>query len=63
MHQPFGENSAASKPQAQKVLAAGQAAGMDVQLPVLPGRHTWQVRGPGLQGALPWLSTRLGLTS
>jgi enterochelin esterase-like enzyme len=50
-------------PAARRVLAACRAAGMDVQLHVLPGGHTFAVWGPGLEGALPWLGTRLGLTS
>lgn len=49
-------------PQAQQLLGACRAAGMDVQLQILPGRHTRQVWGPGLTAALPWLGTRLGLT-
>jgi S-formylglutathione hydrolase FrmB len=50
-------------PQAQRVYAACQAAGMDVQLQVLPGGHTFRVWGPGLSAALPWLGSRLELTS
>lgn len=49
-------------PQAQAVLAACRAAGMDTQLQVLPGGHTFEVWGPGLTVALPWLGDRLGLT-
>jgi len=49
-------------PQARQLLGACRAAGMDVQLQILPGGHTWQVWGPGLTAALPWLGTRLGLT-
>jgi S-formylglutathione hydrolase FrmB len=50
-------------PQAQRVFAACRAAGMNVQLHVLPGGHTFEVWGPGLSGALPWLGTRLGITA
>ena len=49
-------------PQAQRVLAACRAAGMDVQFDVRPGGHNWEVWGPGLEDALPWLATRLGMT-
>ena len=49
-------------PQAQRVYAACRSARIDVQLHVLPGGHTFEVWGPGLSGALPWLGTRLGIT-
>jgi S-formylglutathione hydrolase FrmB len=49
-------------PQAQRVFAACKAAGMDVRLDVEPGGHTFEVWGPGLEDALPWLATRLGMT-
>jgi S-formylglutathione hydrolase FrmB len=57
-----GRQDAVYLPQAQRVLAACQAAGMDVQLHVRPGGHTFEVWGPGLEEALPWLATRLGMT-
>jgi S-formylglutathione hydrolase FrmB len=44
------------------VLPACQAAGMDVRLDLRPGGHSWEVWGPGLEDALPWLATRLGMT-
>jgi S-formylglutathione hydrolase FrmB len=50
-------------PQARRVRDAAAAAGMDVRLTVLPGGHGFDVWGPGLSEALPWLGTRLGLTS
>lgn len=50
------------RPQAERVFGACRAAGMDVQLHVLPGGHTFEVWGPGLSGALPWLGDRLGIT-
>lgn len=50
-------------PQAKKVFAACQAAGMDVEFHPRTGEHTWEVWGPGLGDALPWLGTRLGITS
>jgi S-formylglutathione hydrolase FrmB len=49
-------------PEAKRVIAACQAAGMDVQVDLKPGGHTWDVWGPGLEDALPWLATRLGMT-
>lgn len=58
-----GQQDSTYLPQAQRVFAACRAAGMDVRLQILPGGHTWRVWAPGLDGALPWLSTRLGLTS
>ncbi|GAA1290970.1 alpha/beta hydrolase-fold protein [Pseudonocardia aurantiaca] len=48
-------------PEARQVLAACQAAGMDVQLHLRPGGHSFEVWGPGLDEALPWLATRLGM--
>jgi S-formylglutathione hydrolase FrmB len=49
-------------PEARQVLAACQAAGMDVQLHLRQGGHSFEVWGPGLDEALPWLATRLGMT-
>jgi S-formylglutathione hydrolase FrmB len=57
-----GQQDTVYLPQARRVLAACQAAGMDVQLHVRPGGHTFEVWGPGLEEALPWLATRLGMT-
>jgi S-formylglutathione hydrolase FrmB len=57
-----GEQDAEYLPQAQRVLAACAAAGMDVRWEVDPGGHTWEVWGPALEQALPWLATRLGMT-
>jgi enterochelin esterase-like enzyme len=50
------------RPQAVRVYEACRAARLDVQLHVIPGGHTFEVWGPGLSGALPWLGTRLGIT-
>jgi S-formylglutathione hydrolase FrmB len=58
-----GTDDSTYLPQAQRVYAVCRDAGMAVELHVLPGGHTWQVWGPGLEGALPWLATRWGLTS
>jgi S-formylglutathione hydrolase FrmB len=57
-----GADDAEFLPQAQRVEAALQAAGIPAPLTVLPGAHTWQVWGPGLENSLPWLGTRLGIT-
>jgi len=57
-----GDQDTVYGPQAQRVFDACRAAGMDVQLHVLPGGHTFGVWGPGLEQALPWLATRLGIT-
>jgi enterochelin esterase-like enzyme len=57
-----GSEDADYRPQAEKVYAALRAAGVPATLTVLPGGHTWQVWGPGLDAALPWLAGRLGLT-
>ncbi|OZM77424.1 alpha/beta hydrolase family protein [Pseudonocardia sp. MH-G8] len=57
-----GRDDAVYRPQAQRVFVACRAAGMDVSLHVRPGGHTFEVWGPGLQEALPWLATRLGMT-
>jgi S-formylglutathione hydrolase FrmB len=57
-----GAQDTAYLPQARQVLAACQRAGMDVRLQVLPGGHTFEVWGPGLERALPWLGARLGIT-
>jgi S-formylglutathione hydrolase FrmB len=57
-----GQQDAQYLPQAQRVYAACRAAGMDVQLHVRPGGHSFEVWGPGLEEALPWLASRLGMT-
>jgi S-formylglutathione hydrolase FrmB len=57
-----GEQDRQYLPEAHQVFAACQAAGMDVQLHVRPGGHSFEVWGPGLEEALPWLVTRLGMT-
>jgi acetyl esterase/lipase len=57
-----GADDAEYRPQAERVAAALAAAGVPAPLTVLPGAHTWDVWGPGLEVSLPWLGTRLGLT-
>lgn len=47
----------------QKLYAAAQAAGMDVQYWEVPGvGHEWAVPFTGLPHVLPWLGQRLGIT-
>lgn len=57
-----GDGDNEFRPQGERVYHACQAAGMDVQLHELPGGHSWQVWGPGLELALPWLGSRQHLT-
>jgi S-formylglutathione hydrolase FrmB len=57
-----GQQDTEYLPEAQRAFAAAQAAGMDVQLHLRPGGHTFDVWGPGLEDALPWLASRLGMT-
>jgi S-formylglutathione hydrolase FrmB len=57
-----GEQDTMYLPEAQRVFPACKAAGMDVRLDLKPGGHSWDVWGPGLDDALPWLATRLGMT-
>jgi S-formylglutathione hydrolase FrmB len=49
------------RPQTEEVAAALEGAGASVVTTELPGGHSWDVWGPGLEGALPWLAQRLGL--
>ena len=57
-----GEQDGQYRPQAEQVRHALLAAGAAVKFQLVPGGHTWQVWGPGLELSLPWLGTRLGLT-
>jgi S-formylglutathione hydrolase FrmB len=57
-----GADDAEFLPQALRVDSALRGAGVPAPLTVLPGAHTWNVWGPALEAALPWLGTRLGLT-
>ena len=57
-----GADDAEYRSQAERVEAALRTAGIPAPLTVLPGAHTWDVWGPGLEASLPWLGTRLGLT-
>ncbi|MGH4030175.1 alpha/beta hydrolase [Actinomycetota bacterium Odt1-20B] len=58
-----GEDDSVYGPQAKKVYAAAQKAGMKVELVELPGGHSWQVWRPGLEKNLPWLGKHTGLTN
>jgi S-formylglutathione hydrolase FrmB len=57
-----GAQDPAYQPQARAVAAAATAAGMSVTLTQLPGGHDWSVWAAGFDRAMPWLSTRMGLT-
>ena len=48
--------------EAETVYTALRGARISATLTLLPGGHTWQVWGPGLGVALPWLAARLGIT-
>ncbi|AZI58483.1 esterase [Nakamurella antarctica] len=56
-----GQQDTVYLPDALKVKAATEAAGMDITYLELPGDHTWRVWGPGLVDSLPWLADRMGL--
>ncbi|MGW5381007.1 alpha/beta hydrolase [Nocardia sp. NPDC003963] len=45
----------------ERLAAAARAAGMDVHLTEVPGRHNFTVWSVGLEKELPWLGHRLGL--
>ncbi|SDG30489.1 S-formylglutathione hydrolase FrmB [Klenkia brasiliensis] len=49
------------RPQQEEVVAALKGAGVSVTSTELPGAHSWDVWGPGLEGALPWLAQHTGL--
>lgn len=57
-----GASDATYRPEAIVAARAARAAGMHIEYRELPGGHSWQVWGPGLASALPWLATRTGLT-
>ncbi|WP_211269094.1 alpha/beta hydrolase [Saccharothrix syringae] len=62
-HFVVGADDEEFRAQGERMYAAARGAGMDVALSVLPGGHGWEVWGPGLEQQLPWLGTRLGITS
>ncbi|MFI2332525.1 alpha/beta hydrolase [Nocardia rhamnosiphila] len=45
----------------ERLAAAARAAGMDVHLTEVPGRHSFTVWSTGLEKEMPWLGHRLGL--
>jgi S-formylglutathione hydrolase FrmB len=47
--------------QLKQVLAATQAASMDMTWLELPGGHNWQVWAPGLEQSLDWLAAKTRL--
>jgi S-formylglutathione hydrolase FrmB len=57
-----GKQDGTYEPQAKAVAAAATASGMPVTLTEVPGSHDWGVWAAGFDQALPWLSTRMGLT-
>ncbi|MFF2084849.1 alpha/beta hydrolase [Nocardia sp. NPDC058176] len=58
-----GADDETYRPQVERMYEAAKAAGMDVRLQVLPGGHSFAVWSAGLRDQLPWLATRLGITS
>jgi S-formylglutathione hydrolase FrmB len=56
-----GKDDRTYRAQARAVAAATRAAGMTIRYTERPGRHSWDVAGPGLADAMPWLATRMGL--
>lgn len=56
-----GADDPVYRPQAEQVVAAARAAGMDVTLSVRPGGHTWALAGDGLAEFLPLMARRTGL--
>ena len=51
------------RPQAVELVAALEKAGASVTSTELAGGHSWDVWGPGFEGALPWLTQRMGFPS
>jgi S-formylglutathione hydrolase FrmB len=51
------------RPQAQQVTAAARHAGMNVRYQEVPGGHDWRVGAQALDAALPWLATRMHITT
>lgn len=48
-------------PVPQELVDAGRAAGMDLELRVYPGGHTWTVWSRAFADQLPWVAERAGL--
>lgn len=49
-------------PQARRVFAAGEAAGMRMRFIEVPGKHSWPVWAAGFRQCLPWLGSLTGIT-
>ena len=58
-----GSQDSVFAPQGAAVCEAARAAGMDVQLQVLPGGHSWRVWKAGVATNLEWLARRMGILS
>lgn len=58
-----GESDPEYRDAAQRLFAAAQAAGMDVQYVEVPGGHSFEVWSAGLQKEIGWLSERMGIVS
>jgi len=56
-----GSDDAESRGAMERLTVAARAAGMDVHLTEVPGRHSFDVWATGLEKELPWLGHRLGL--
>lgn len=56
-----GADDSYYRPQGITVYTAAKAAGVDIQLQQVPGGHTWQAWGAGLQNNLDWLMRRYGI--
>ena len=57
-----GSNDPIYGPQQEVVARAARASGMTIVDVHLAGGHSFRVWGPAFSAALPWLSSRLGLT-
>ncbi len=57
-----GKNDSYYRDDAKAIAAAATAAGMAINYFEVPGGHTFDVWAAAMAQALPWLSTRLGLT-
>lgn len=56
-----GASDSRFRPQTEQMYRAALAAGMRVEMHLLPGGHSWAVWGPAFSELLPWLAARTGL--
>ncbi len=56
-----GGTDSTYRPQGEEVYAALKNAGVQVQLKVLPGGHSWNVWRPGLTNNMDWLMSAYGV--